>query len=321
METLLSWLDVAAAPPTLDALSSALWGCATLGHQHSALEAAIEGVLRRESFRECHAPSPAHVLANACWSAAVLGSQHSSHILKASLGMLATSMVAKDVHPSTGSKVDLQAATTHQMLYQALLLQAAKQGLSATTPNVQRVAGELRVPLICLAVWEEAWKRGVAGGKPSATQCQVASALTACGHTPQLEHVTLDGLFSIDILLPGPPEIGVEVGGRAALRGGRRVCSAQQTAAQQLVFIAVMSVQVDGPPHFCASPADMRTRPVGATLARRRLLASRGVRCVSVDTRTWHHLAQGRDPSHAEDRVHTAAQLRWLQQLLAAAQT
>ena len=57
------------------------------------------------------------------------------------------------------------------------------------------------------------------------------------------------------------------------------------------------AVQVDGPSHFCRNEP---TRPLGATLARRKLLRSRGLRVASVSSLEWDdcHLtpAQEGDP-------------------------
>jgi hypothetical protein len=111
------------------------------------------------------------------------------------------------------------------------------------------------VPPRLLAACKRAWLEGVGNTSTSRTQLQMLDAvrqLPGCSGASS-EHLTDDGLFSIDIAvqLPGSQKLAVEV---------------------------------DGPTHFLGNAP---TVPNGATRLRTRLLEARGWRVVSVPVTEW----------------------------------
>ena len=101
-----------------------------------------------------------------------------------------------------------------------------------------------------VAALREQWLAQAGQSRASAFQTEVSRALSRVGIAHDMERLTDDGLFCIDIVLRGPARVAVEV---------------------------------DGPSHFLRN-----TRaPNGPTLARQRLLEARGWRVASVPWFEW----------------------------------
>lgn len=105
-----------------------------------------------------------------------------------------------------------------------------------------------------------AWTRQSSLAHVSNVQRDICQALLHQGHKPLMEHITADGLFSIDIAV--------------SVKGMR------------------VAVEVDGNQHFTSGPPH---EPLGTTLARWRSLQNRGWAVVSIRTSVWNSAGSRED--------------------------
>jgi hypothetical protein len=123
------------------------------------------------------------------------------------------------------------------------------------------------VPPPLFSACMQAWLEQVGNTTVSRTQLQVLDAvrqLPGCSEASS-EHLTDDGLFSIDIAVQ--------------LRGDQK-----------------LAVEVDGPTHFLSNAPSL---PNGPTRLRNRLLEARGWHVVSVLVTEWsRRAAQGKQAAH-----------------------
>jgi hypothetical protein len=228
--------------------ANTLWALATLGWQ--AVEGAMRHALEAAAVRV--APSMnAQNVANALWALATLGWQ-----ANAELAAVCVKLIER-LHDCGHS----QLSTVHlsQLLQAHLASQFLGLGLVTLPPAMLEVAVK--------AHREEALKVTV-----SNSQREVGHSLRRLGIPHELEYITADGLFSIDLAIVD-----------------RRI-----------------AVEFDGPSHFTTNTLE----PLGHTRLRDRLLSAMGWHVVSIPFFDWDRLQQTSErDDYVERRVH---QGRWL---------
>jgi hypothetical protein len=217
---------LAAAKPKLSSfkprdLANMAWALATLGHTNADFIGSLLSVANPKlcSFKPQH-------LANMAWALAALDERNAAFA-----GAL--------IH--VASARDFSSKEPRQLFQFILWLDTWQAGTD--------------VPPQLLAGCKQAWLEEVGNTSVSRTQLQVLDAirqLPGCSGASS-EHLTDDGLFSIDIAL-------------------------------QLPGTKKLAVEVDGPSHYLSNAP---TVPNGATRLRTRLLEARGWRVVSVPVTEW----------------------------------
>jgi hypothetical protein len=227
-------------------VSNTLWALATLGWQagEGAMRSALEGAAVRV------APSMnAQDVANTVWALATLGWQAT-----AELGVVFESLIGSLVHDC--GWMQLPSSHLSQLLQAHLASQFLGLGLVTLPSSVLQVALN--------AYTQEARKVTVSNG-----QREVGESLRRLGVSHELEYITADGLFSIDLAIVD-----------------RRI-----------------ALEFDGPSHFTTNTLE----PLGHTRLRDRLLSAMGWHVVSIPFFEWDglHQTDERD-AYVERRVHGA---------------
>ena len=217
--------------PTMEsqAVANALWAFATIGWQ--AGEGAMRCALKGAAVRV--APSMnAQEVANTVWAMATLGWQPNAE-MAAAYQQLVVAMVAD------GGLLQLSAALWSQLLQAHLASQLLGLGLITLPQSMLDVAVKARR--------EDARKVTV-----SNAQLEVGESLRRLCVSHELEYITADGLFSIDLAVVD-----------------RR-----------------MAIEFDGPSHFTRNTLE----PLGHTRLRDRLLSAMGWHVVSIPFFDWDRL-------------------------------
>ena len=206
----------------------------------------MRGALEAAAVRVASSMS-AQAVANTIWGLATLG-WHASSDLSAVLQQLVDSF-AQERGPTQLCTVDLS-----QLLQAHLASQFLGLGLITLPPSMLEVAVK--------TYREEARKVTVSNG-----QREVGESLRRLGIPHELECITADGLFSIDLAIVD-----------------RRI-----------------ALEFDGPSHFTKNTME----PLGHTRLRDRLLSAMGWRVVSIPFFEWDrlHQTEQRD-AYVERRVH-----------------
>ena len=219
--------------PSMNAqnVANTLWAMATLGWQagEGSMRCALEGAAVRVAPR-----MNAQDVANTLWAMATLGWQAKAETVVL-WQQLAEAMV-RDHGLSQLSTVHLS-----QLLQAHLASQYLELGLVTLPPSVLQVAVRARI--------EEAQKVAVSNG-----QREVGEALHRVGIAHELEHITADGLFSIDLA----------------------------------IVDRCIAIEFDGVSHFTVNTLE----PLGHTGLRDRLLSAMGWQVVSIPFFEWDRLHQ-----------------------------
>jgi hypothetical protein len=213
-------------------VAHSLWALATLGWQAGAgsMRCALEGAAVRV------APSMnAQAVANSLWGLATLGWQANTE-----MAAVWRQLVETMVH---GRFPLLLKSPSH--LSQLLQAHLASQYLEL---------GLVTLPLCVLQVAVEAYREGARNVTVSKGQREVGGSLLRLGIPHELEHITADGLFSIDLAIVD-----------------RRI-----------------AIEFDGPSHFMRNTFE----PLGHTRLRDRLLSAMGWHVVSIPFFDWDELLQ-----------------------------
>jgi hypothetical protein len=226
------------------AVANTIWGLATLGWQ--ADEGAMRGALEGAAVRVAPSMKSQNV-ANIIWGLATLGWQASSD-------SAAVFQQLVEAFDHERGLVLLGTAGLSQLLQAHLASQFLGLGLIMLPPSMLQVAVQ--------AYREDARKVTVSNG-----QREVGESLRRLGISHDLEYITADGLFSIDLAIVD-----------------RRI-----------------ALEFDGPSHFTTNTLE----PLGHTRLRDRLLSAMGWRVVSVPFFEWDRLqrTEQRD-AYVERRVH-----------------
>ena len=225
-------------------VANTIWGLATLGWQ--AGEGPMRGALEAAAVRV--APSMnAQNVANTIWAAATLGWQASSDLV-------AVFQQLVDACAHERGLVQLSTAHLSQLLQAHLASQFLGLGLITLPSSMLEEAVR--------TYREQARKVTVSSG-----QREVGESLRRLGIPHELEYITADGLFSIDLAVVD-----------------RRV-----------------ALELDGPSHFTRNTLE----PLGHTRLRDRLLSAMGWHVVSIPFFEWDRLHQmeQRD-AYVERRLH-----------------
>jgi very-short-patch-repair endonuclease len=213
-------------------VANTLWAAATLGWQAAAglMRCALEAAAVRV------APSMnAQDVANALWALATLGWQANTEKTAAVL-----QEVVKELLCDSGC-LHLSTAHLSQLLQAHLASQVLGLGWITLPESILHVAVK--------AYREQAQKVAVSKG-----QREVGECLRRLGVSHELECITADGLFSIDLAVVD-----------------RRI-----------------AIEFDGPSHFTRNTLE----PLGHTRLRDRLLSAMGWRVVSIPFFDWGRLQQ-----------------------------
>ncbi len=226
------------------AVANTLRALATLGWQagEGAMRCALEGAAVRV------APSMnAQNVANTLWALATLGAQ--AH---AEVAVVFQQLVEAFTHD--GGLLQPSAVVLSQFLQAHLASQFLGLGLTTLPASMLQVAVQ--------AFRDEAQKVTV-----SKSQQQVGESLRRLGIPHELEYITADGMFSIDLAIVD-----------------RRI-----------------AIEYDGPSHFSVNTLE----PLGHTRLRNRLLSAMGWRVVSIPFFEWDKLQRPEQmDSYVEHRVH-----------------
>ena len=225
-------------------VANTIWGLAKLGWQPG--EGAMRGA--REAAAVRVAPSMnAQEVANTIWGLATLGWQSSSE-LRAVFQKLVDAF-AHERGPKRLSTVHLS-----QLLQAHLASQFLGLGLITLPPSMLQIAVQAR-------------RDGARMVTVSNGQRELGESLCRLGISHELEYLTADGLFSIDLAIVD-----------------RRI-----------------ALEFDGPSHFTTNTLE----PLGHTRLRDRLLSAMGWRVVSIPFFEWArlHRTEQRD-AYVERRVH-----------------
>ena len=234
--------------PSMNAqeVANTVWALATLGWQagEGAMRSALEGAAVRV------APSMnAQDVANTVWALATLGWQASAEMVDV-FGGLVGAMVR-----DCGW---MQLSTSH--LSQLLQAHLASQYLGL---------GLVTLPTSILQLAVNARMEKVRDVTVSNSQREVGESLRRLGIPHELEYITADGLFSIDLAVVD-----------------RRI-----------------AVEFDGPSHFTTNTLE----PLGHTRLRDRLLSAMGWHVVSIPYFEWDGLCRTDErDAYVERRVHRA---------------
>jgi hypothetical protein len=225
-------------------VANTIWGLATLGWQ--AGEGPMRGALEAAAVRVASSMN-AQAVANIVWGLATLGWQASSV-----LGAVLQRLVDGFAHER--GPVQLSTAHMSQLLQAHLASQFLGLGLITLPSSVLEVAVK--------TYREEARKVTVSNG-----QREVGESLRRLGIPHELECITADGLFSIDLAVVD-----------------RRI-----------------ALEFDGPSHFTRNTLE----PLGHTRLRDRLLSAMGWHVVSIPFFEWDrlHQTEQRD-AYVERRLH-----------------
>jgi hypothetical protein len=225
-------------------VANTIWGLATLGWQ--AGEGAMRGALEGAAVRVAPTMN-AQDVANTIWGLATLGWQASSETA-------AVFQQLVDVLNHERGPVQLGTVHLSQLLQAHLASQFLGLGLITLAASMLEVAVQ--------AYREDARKVTVSNG-----QREVGESLRRLGISHELEYITADGLFSIDLAILD-----------------RRI-----------------ALEFDGPSHFTTNTLE----PLGHTRLRSRLLSAMGWRVVSIPFFEWArlHRTEQRD-AYVERRVH-----------------
>ncbi|KAG1675688.1 hypothetical protein FOA52_002397 [Chlamydomonas sp. UWO 241] len=241
-------------------LANTVWALATLGH----VDAVFMGALVQEARRQLRSFNPQDV-ANTAWALATLG--HVDAVFMGALAKAAT-LQLRSFNPQNLANTAWALAALDERgaaCVGTLIEHATASAVDFTPPQL----GQLFQFFLWLDTWRErtavsprlmaackrAWLEEVGNTTVSRTQLQVLDVirqLPGCSGAIS-EHLTDDGLFSIDIAV--------------LLPGGK-----------------LLAVEMDGPTHFLSNAP---TVPNGSTRLRNRLLEARGWRVVSVPVAKW----------------------------------
>jgi very-short-patch-repair endonuclease len=211
------------------AVANIVWGLATLGWQ--AAEGPMRGALEGAAVRV--APSMnAQDVANIVWGLATLGWQASSET---------AAVFQQLVDASNHERWPVQTVHLSQLLQAHLASQFLGLELITLPASMLQVAAQ--------AYREDARKVTVSNG-----QREVGESLRRLGISHELEYITADGLFSIDLAILD-----------------RRI-----------------ALEFDGPSHFTTNTLE----PLGHTRLRERLLSAMGWHVVSIPFFEWDRLHQ-----------------------------
>jgi hypothetical protein len=264
-------------------VANTIWGLATLGWQ--AAERMMRGALEGAAVRV--APSMnAQNVANTIWGLATLGWQAAEGMMRGALEgaavRVAPSMNAQNVAntiwglATLGWQASSDFAAVFQQRVQASnhelgLLQLGAAGLSqllqAHVASQFLDLGLITLPPSMLQVAVQAHRDRARMVTVSNGQREVGESLRRLGISHNLEYITADGLFGIDLAIVD-----------------RRI-----------------ALEFDGPSHFTTNTLE----PLGHTRLRDRLLSAMGWRVVSIPFFEWDRLqrTEQRD-AYVERRVH-----------------
>jgi hypothetical protein len=225
-------------------VANTIWGLATLGGQVG--EGALWGALEAAAVRVTPSMN-AQDVANIVWGLATLGWQASSD---------AAAVFQQLVDALSHERGPVESDTVH--LSQLLQAHLASQFLGLRLITLP--ASMLQVAV--QACREQARKVTLSNG-----QREVGESLRRLGISHELEYITADGLFSIDLAIVD-----------------RRI-----------------ALEFDGPSHFTTNTLE----PLGHTRLRERLLSAMGWRVVSIPFFEWArlHQTEQRD-AYVKRRVH-----------------
>jgi len=251
-------------------VANSLWALATLGWQagQGAMRCALEAAAVRL------APSMnAQNVANSLWALATLGWQAGEGSLRCALAgaavRVAPSMKPQEVANSLwalatlGWEADAEMAFCFQVQVEALFSNSGLGQLSTKTLSQLLQAhlasqflrlGLLTLPFSSLQVALAAHREEARKVRVSHGQREVGESLRRLGISHELEYITADGLFSIDLAIVD-----------------RRI-----------------AVEFDGPSHFHTDTLE----PRGHTRLRDRLLSAMGWHVVSIPYFEWDRLHQ-----------------------------
>jgi hypothetical protein len=223
------------------AVSNTLWALATLGWQ--AVGGSMRSALEGAATRLAPSMNPQNV-ANTLWALATLGWQANAETA-AAFEKVVEAMVRNEliVSPLHLSQL-LQAHLASQLLGLGLII----------------------LPLSILHIAVKAHRKAAQNSTVSKGQREVGRSLRRLGISHELEYITADGLFSIDLAI---------VDQRVAL-------------------------EFDGPSHLTANTLE----PLGHTRLRDRLLSAMGWQVLSIPFVEWDKLLQDQDKDeYVECRV------------------
>ena len=234
-------------------IANTLWSYATLGLAPSA---SVLGALSTAVERLAGAFN-AQDVANTLWAYATLGLAPSASVLEAlstAVERLAGAFNAQDVANTLWAFAVLHIELPSILASRASVLEAAFEDKSLQQISYAYLVGRAlgwswQLPNELVQRAQSVQRRSAQQPTVSRLQHRVYEALQGMGQQPQLEALTDDGLFSIDIALPE---------------------STQESQPKT-------AVEVDGPSHFTSSGGK-----TGSTQLRDFLLEQRGWRVVSL---------------------------------------
>jgi hypothetical protein len=218
--------------PSMNAqdVASTLWAAATLGWQ-GAMQSALEGAMVRVA-----SSMSAQNVADTFWALATLGWKAcANNELAAGCAQLVAALSFNCKH------LELSTASLSQLLQAHLASQFLRLGLIA-------------LPSVTLQVALKAYKEEARKVTAPSSQREVAESLQRLGIPYELEYVTVDGLFSIDLAIVD-----------------RRI-----------------AIEFDGPSRFTTNTLE----PLGHTRLRDRLLSAMGWHVVSIPCFVWEQLPE-----------------------------
>ena len=223
-------------------VANIVWGYAKLGRTpgKEAWEA-LEGAVVRVA-----GDLTPQAVANTLWGYGTLGRMPGEEAWHALEGAVA---VVRLAGASTNNAEQL-----HQQLFQFHM------SCQLAAPHLRLLHDDM------LALAEHSWKHATNNLTISRLHKKVSVVMHTLGVEHAVEHLTEDGVFSIDIHVKPEPHNN-DVG------SGRRTSGATGSLGA-----AGLAVEVDGPTHFTGNTHE----PLGPTLWRRRMLEARGYRVLSL---------------------------------------
>jgi hypothetical protein len=252
------------------AVTNTLWALATLGWQarEESMRAALEGTLTRV------APSMScRNVANTLWALATLGWHSGDGAMRGALQVAAmrvcANMHVQQVANSLWALATLgwsaiEMADRFDALVKALFAGgrpsdmprvALSQLLQAHLASQFLGLGLVSLPASTLPIALEAYREEARKLTVSSVQAEITESLRRLGIAHELEHITADGPFSIDLAVVD-----------------RRI-----------------AIELDGPSQFTAS----KLEPIRHTRLRHRLLSAMGWHVVSIPVLEWSELRRG----------------------------
>jgi hypothetical protein len=211
-------------------VANTLWGMATLAWQLT--DSSLRDALEDAALRLCPTMN-SQCLGNILWSMAVLGWDAREQMSTALNGSI--SRLCED-------NASIDSRQLHQLFQAHLASQQLGSGRILLPPAILKMASR--------EVQDVALKT-----RTSIMQCEVMDSLGRLGYAHEVEYVTADGFFSIDIAI----------------------------AASKI------AIEIDGPSHFTANTLE----PLGHTRFRDRLLSAMGWRVIAIPYFEWGKLHEG----------------------------